>query len=163
MWGAIGGFFGRLLGTEKSLSRVVGAGVDALDKIWYTSEEKADHQERLGVMLIEWVKNTSGQNLARRIIALLIVAMWLFERSTALILNAVAVWMPSKPKTIGLLTDVNYEPGVSEKMIASAKYIATSADQMQGAVMLILAFYFAAPHMGGIVKGAIEKFKGNNT
>jgi hypothetical protein len=31
---------------------------------------------------------------------------------------------------------------------------------MKGAVMLILAFYFATPHMGSIVQGALDKFSG---
>ena len=34
----------------------------------------------------------------------------------------------------------------------SAQIIGDYAEQMNGAMMLILAFYFAAPHMGSIVK-----------
>jgi len=29
---------------------------------------------------------------------------------------------------------------------------------MTGAVMLILSFYFAAPYMGDVVKGALDRF-----
>ena len=43
----------------------------------------------------------------------------------------------------------------------SAQIIGDYAEQMNGAMMLILAFYFAAPHMGSIVKGALDKFGGN--
>jgi len=40
----------------------------------------------------------------------------------------------------------------------SAKIINESAQSMNGAMMLILAFYFAAPHMGDIAKAALNKF-----
>ena len=43
----------------------------------------------------------------------------------------------------------------------SARVLESNADMMSGAVMLILAFYFAAPHMDKIVEGALNKFGGN--
>ena len=36
------------------------------------------------------------------------------------------------------------------------------AHEMNGAMMLILGFYFAAPYMGSIVEGAMKKFGGGD-
>jgi hypothetical protein len=51
----------------------------------------------------------------------------------------------------------HYEDQVSQ----SAMAIGERADSMTGAMMLILAFYFAAPHMDKIVGAALGKFGGN--
>ena len=47
----------------------------------------------------------------------------------------------------------------TEKLLASAQIARDLGTDMNPAVMLILAFYFAAPHMGEIAKTAIERMK----
>jgi hypothetical protein len=58
-------------------------------------------------------------------------------------LNVVAIWVAN-----------------SDKLIESANIIGGYAEKMNGAVMLILGFYFAAPYMGKMVDGAMAKFSG---
>ena len=48
----------------------------------------------------------------------------------------------------------------SIRLVESSKIIAERAESMNGAMMLILGFYFAAPHIGQIVTGAMDKFSG---
>jgi len=149
----ISSVIGKIFGTEKALTSVVDNVSKGLDALIYTEEEKAvdaakDRAAARG-MIISWMESTKGQNLARRLIALSIVTVWLFQYLSSMALSVVAIWVSSP-----------------DKLIASAQVIGTFAEKMNGAVMLILGFYFAAPYMGSIVQGAMNKFggeKGRNT
>jgi len=142
-------FLGRMFGTEKAMSAVVDGVSNGLDKLIYTSEEQADDSRKAVTearsMMIEWMKNSQGQNVARRFLAVVITLVWLLQYVSAQALSVAAVWA-DKP----------------DQLLESAKIISESAVEMNGAMMLILAFYFAAPHMGKIVEGALSKFGGNN-
>ena len=145
MLGFIGSTIGKVFGTDKAAGKLIDNVSAGLDKLVYTSEEKADDAAKsvteARMMVIDWMKATSGQNLARRIIALSIVFIWLMQYISCMCLNVVAIW----------ITD-------SDKVMASADVIGNYAEKMNGAVMLILGFYFAAPYMGKMVEGAMNKF-----
>ena len=94
-----------------------------------------------GLMIVKWMDSTKGQNLARRLIALSIVSVWLFQFLSMNILSVAAVWADS--------------PG---KLLESAQVIGTFAKTLNSPIMLILAFYFSAPYMGDIAKGVLNKF-----
>lgn len=142
-------FFGKLFGSEKALDAVVGGAVRGLDALVYTDEEKAgdaakDRTEARR-MVVAWMAATQGQNLARRLIALSITAVWLSQFVISQILTLVSVWR-------------EIPAGAVNKWAASAAVLTDGAAAMNGAVMLILAFYFAAPHMGDIAKAVTGKF-----
>ena len=138
-------FFGKLFGSDKALDSVVSGAVRGLDALVYTSEEKADaaakDRTEARRMVVAWMAATQGQNLARRLIALSITAVWLLQFIIAQALGVVAVWS-----------------GTPEKWTESATVMTGGASAMNSAVMLILAFYFAAPHMGDIAKAVTGKF-----
>ncbi len=140
-------FFGRLFGSEKALDAVVGGAVRGLDALVYTSEEKAQDAARATTearqMVVAWMAATQGQNLSRRLIALSITGVWLSQIVASQLLNVGSVWA---------------SPIVSNKLIQSAKIMMAGSVAMGSAVMLILAFYFAAPHMGDIAKAATGRF-----
>lgn len=144
-----GGFLGKLFGTDKAAESLIDNASSALDKLWYTEEEKAEDKARSATeargMVIEWLRNTQGQNLARRLLALLITVVWLLLYMAMMLLSVSAVWIED-----------------NAKLLDSAKVIGDYAEQMNGAMMLILAFYFAAPHLPGIANAAINKFSGSN-
>lgn len=142
----IGSLFGKILGSDKVLTSVVSNVSKGLDVLVYTDEEKAgdaakDRAAARG-MVIKWMESTKGQNLARRVIALSIVAVWLFQYLTCTALSVAGVWLR--------------EP---EKIICSAEIVGNSAEKLNSPIMLILAFYFAAPHMAGITTAALSKWK----
>jgi uncharacterized membrane protein YgcG len=143
------GILGKLFGSEKVMDAAIGGITKGFDALVYTEEEKsvdaAKERSEARSMLVEWVKNTQGQNIARRLIALIITAVWLFMYLASAILDVSVVWM---------------EPGIREQVSRSAVAIGQRADSMTGAMMLILAFYFAAPHMDKIVGAALGKFGG---
>lgn len=142
-------FWGKLFGTDKALEGVIDGVSNGLDKLFYTDEEKAEDRakDRAAArgMIIQWMQATQGQNLARRLLAILITFTWLIQYFAVMALNVAAVWVE--------------EP---ERLQESARLIGDSASSMVGAVMLILGFYFAAPHMGDIAKAALVKFGKDN-
>jgi len=141
-------FWGRLFGSDKALDGVVSGVTNGIDKLFYTDEEKAEDgakaKAQAASFLIGWMESTKGQNLARRFLALMITAVWLIQYLIAKGLLIAAVWVENP-----------------EQLMASAAVISADAQSMTGAMMLILGFYFAAPHMGSIAKVALTRFGGN--
>ncbi len=143
----IGTIVGKIFGTDKAITSVVDGAKNALDKLVYTSEEKADDHAKsvteARTMVIDWLKNTQGQNIARRVIALVITSMWALNVLLIQALSVAAVWV-SEPK----------------QYLASAEVISKNAQPVTSAMMLVLAFYFAAPQMGKFADAALKKFSG---
>jgi len=148
----IGSVIGKIFGTDKALSSVVDGVTNSLDALVYTDEEKAGDAARdrseARQMVVRWMESTQGQNLARRLIALSITGVWLSMYLLSQMVNMVAVFTNSA----GTVT--------AEKLNMVSVIAKESAVDMSPAVMLILAFYFAAPHMGDIAKGVLEKWGG---
>ena len=151
MIGALASIGARLFGTEKATEKLIDNTVSLFDKIAYTSEEKAEDaakdRSEARKMIVEWMKATSGQNLSRRFIALFVTGIWGTEHMIAMILSAISPW---------------FKTATSANLLKSSELIGQYANTTNGAMMLVLAFYFAAPHMGSIVKGAMERFGGKN-
>lgn len=143
-------FWGKLFGTEKALNGIVDGVTNGLDALVYTDEERAadaaaDRSEARK-MVVGWMQATQGQNLARRLIALSITGVWLLMYLVSVICAMVAVF-------------TNADGVVTAEKINEVGVIAKGAAMdMNPAVMLILAFYFAAPHMGDIAKAVTGKF-----
>lgn len=145
------GILGRLFGSPDAVSTIVSKAADGIDALVYTDEEKAGDaakaRSEARSMVVKWMAATSGQNLARRLIALAITGIWLSMYLLAVLCNMAAVWITSK----------------EDQLAATAQIAFDAAADMNPAVMLILAFYFAAPHMGDIATAAINKMGGSST
>lgn len=117
-----------------------------MDALVYTDEEKAQaaSQERAQArqMVIGWMERTQGQNLARRLIALVVTGIWAVQYVIAMLLDVAGIW----------ITD--------ERIMQSAESIRQGGDSVTGAMMLVLGFYFAAPHLDKVVGGAMNRFSG---
>jgi hypothetical protein len=137
--------WGKIFGTEKAIDGVVSSVTKGLDALVYTDEEKAvdaakDRSEARS-MLVGWMEATQGQNLARRVISLAVTGVWLLQYVVAQIASSLAVFWTEAAGQLNALSALQLQ----------------SADNMSPAVMLILAFYFAAPHMADVVKAFTEK------
>lgn len=143
-------FWGKLFGTEKALTGIVDGVTKGLDALVYTDEEKAadaaaDRSEARQ-MVVQWMAATQGQNLARRLIALSITGTWLGMYLISVLCGMVAVFT----NNAGVVT--------AAKITEVGTIAKAAAVDMNPAVMLILAFYFAAPHMGDIAKAVTNRF-----
>jgi hypothetical protein len=138
-------FWGKIFGTEKAIESAVGAVKDGLDALVYTDEEKAvdaaKDRSEARAMLVQWLEATQGQNLARRLISLAITGVWLVQYVVAQLASSLAVFFTESAGQLNALAALQLQ----------------SADNMSPAVMLILAFYFAAPYMGGVVTAFTER------
>ena len=76
-----------IFGSSKNTETIVDGAVSGLDKIFFTSEEKAEANQKLGEWYLKYLAATQPQNLARRFIALIVVVLW-----ALLILSAVALY-----------------------------------------------------------------------
>ena len=143
----VGEILGKLLGTDKAVASIVENASSAIDRLVYTDEEKADDRKQAVTearqMVISWMNATQGQNLARRLIALIVTGIWVFQYLTMMVLSVIAVWVQDP-----------------DPFKVSATVIGGYAESMNGAMMLILGFYFSAPFMGDLAKGALNKFSG---
>lgn len=132
--------WGKIFGTDEAIKGAVGAVRDGLDALVFTDEEKAleaaKERSEARSMLVGWMEATQGQNLARRLISLAITGVWLAQYVIASFASALAIFFVDSSKALNEL----------------AKLMTVNANDMSSAVMLILAFYFAAPHMGEFVK-----------
>jgi len=141
------GFFGKLFGTDEAIKSTIGAVKEGLDALVYTDEEKsqdaAKERSEARSMLVGWMEATQGQNLARRLISIAITGVWLVQYVIASIASSIAIFWVEKAALLNSLSKLQLE----------------SANAMSPAVMLILAFYFAAPHMGDFAKAIISGFQ----
>jgi len=143
----VGRLLGRVFGTEQAMQDAVQGVTKGIDALVYTEEERAvdaakDRSEARG-MVVQWMAATSGQHLARRLISLSITSVWLLQYIFSWIAMVAAVF--AEADTQSRLNDVS-------------TLTTQHADGMTGAVMLILSFYFAAPHMDKIVGAAMDRF-----
>lgn len=143
-------FWGKLFGSEKALGGIVDGVTNGLDALVYTDEERASDaasdRSEARKMVVGWMSATQGQNLARRLIALSITGVWLFMYLMSLLLSMISLFINDS----GVVT--------SDKINQISIIAKGGAIDMNPAVMLILAFYFAAPHMGDIAKAVTGRF-----
>lgn len=74
--------FGRLFGSQKVVEEnaktVVDGVVNGLDAIVFTKEEQAHFHQGMMNWVLKYMQATQPQNLARRLIAFVIVGLWAF-------------------------------------------------------------------------------------
>lgn len=137
--------FGRIFGSPEATKEIITSVSAGLDVLVYTQEEKAQaaatERAQGRAIVVQWMEATSGQNLARRFISMAITMGWLAQYGAANLFAVIAVFINNP-----------------EKFLAASAIMAGYANQMNGAVMLILGFYFAAPHLGTIVDKAMDRF-----
>jgi len=142
--GGLGATMGKIFVTEKSVEKAIDSMTAGLDKIWYTKEEKADaeearwkarHEAQLKAqdMLLEWMKASQGHNVARRWLTVQITRVWLWQMILGMAFAVGAIWAPQVK---------------SNQMLATAGILQGYAGEMGTVVLIIIMFYFAAPHMG---------------
>mgnify|MGYP001091604198 CR=1 FL=1 len=143
------GLFSKMMGSEKALGSAIDAVKNGLDALVYTDEEKATdaakERSEARSMVVGWMQATQGQNLARRFIALMVTIIWALQYVVAMVVEAVALWLPSE----------------AARLSATADSIRSGGEQVNGVFLLVVGFYFAAPHLDKIVGSAMGKMTGN--
>jgi len=141
---------GNLFGSGDAAGNIIDKTFGLIDKSFYTKQEQGEALMQAEAdarqMTIKWLESTSGSRLARRVIAFAITGVWLLMFLSATASSLISIWVG----------DV-----AADKLADSTAILDGRIETMTPAVMLILGFYFAAPYMGDLAKGALQKF-GNN-
>lgn len=143
-------WLGKMFASDKALESGLGMLERAGDALVYTDEEKANNRDSMikhkDNLVANWIESSKGANIARRFLAVLVGGIWAFLLLFSWISQQYAVWSDK----------------VTADKLEQMKLINDSfLEQATGGMMLILAFYFAAPYMGAIVEGAMAKFGGD--
>ena len=143
------GVLGKLFGTDKTIEKSIDVISKGFDKLVYTREEQSEDFAKSVTearqMLIDWVQSSQGHRLSRRVIALAITFTWLFGFIFSYLCSVVAIWADK-----------------SEEWRQTAEVIMQGTSTMQNIVLIIVGFYFAAPHLSNIVKPAVNNLFNKN-
>ena len=77
-----------IFGSPKNTETIVDSAVSGLDKLFFTNEEKAEGMAETREWFLRYLEASQPQNLARRLIAICVVFMWML-----LILTATFSWL----------------------------------------------------------------------
>ena len=70
------GIFKAIFSSSKDTSKIVDAAIGGIDSLFYTDQEKAEANMKVLDFKLEWAKATSGSNIARRFIAMVVTGIW---------------------------------------------------------------------------------------
>lgn len=139
-------FLGRVFGADKAVEKTIETARQLVDEAFYTRQEESEDKRAAASeargLLIRWLETTSPSRLARRVIALGITGTWLALFIGSTLFSLASVWAGAQ----------------ADRLLASAALVDNRISIMTPAVMLILGFYFAAPHMGAIAESALKRF-----
>jgi len=75
------GLFSILAGSSKSVEKIVDAGINGVDAMFYTDEEKAQHKAKMQELYFKFVEisanESTTQSVSRRMICMPVVYVWL--------------------------------------------------------------------------------------
>lgn len=84
---------GAIFGSSKNTETIVDGAVAGLDKIWFTKEEKAEANQKLSDWYLQYLAATQPQNIARRLIAMVIVWLWWLLVVFGVICRGIELWV----------------------------------------------------------------------
>lgn len=108
-----------IFGSSKNTETIVEGAVKGLDALVFTDEEKSEVNAKLGDWFLKYLAATQPQNLARRLIAVIVTALW-----SLLILAGVGVYKWDKDYSFFIFD--------------------TLRDTVNTPFSIIIGFYFAA-------------------
>lgn len=120
-----------IFGSGKNTEKIVDGAVRGLDALVFTNEEKAEYRAKGAEWFLKYLEATQPQNLARRLIAIIIVSLW----SLVVIAGCIA-WPFNK----------TYAEFIFQVLV----------DVVMNPFMLVMGFYFAAHVVRSFVQGKKE-------
>lgn len=85
-------FLSGLLSSEK----IVESGIDALDKVWHTEEEKAENRAEADKMRLAFVQASAPMEVSRRFIAVTVTVLWAINGAMCIVLYAIDTYLTWK-------------------------------------------------------------------
>lgn len=140
------GLIGRLFGNPGDIAKAGETLMKGFDDLIYTKQEKAQdliRQEQKDVsegrqVLISWMETSKGQNLSRRLLAILFVCTYVLMFIIMTLFAILSIWH-------------------GEKLQLASEILGGAIDDLDSTVMLIVGFYFAAPHLKNFLPNRNKK------
>ena len=70
------GWLSKIFGDKDNMDKLASGAVNGLDKMFFTKEEKAEANQKLSEWYLRYLEATQPQNVARRVIAFIVVGLW---------------------------------------------------------------------------------------
>lgn len=136
--------FGKMFGSDKAIDKVMSGLGKAVDSAVFTPQERAHMVAQSQELLVDWAKGTSsGQNLARRFIAMVVVLTWMGMYVVTILVKLAAVWASDQ---------------YTDRLSQSSDTINELISGLNPIVAVIITFYFALPAMGQVASTAMNRF-----
>ena len=123
---------------------VLKGATDLIDKAFYTDQEKAGDAAKAKREAVDqylrWLEATSGQNRARRAIAIVVTGLWAMTWILSFIVSLAMPWVPAI---------------YTVRMQQSMDQLQAAGGDISGPFMLVLGFYFS----GRVITGGIKHWK----
>ena len=117
-----------LFATPETIDKAVDAVINTGDKLWVTEEERIEFTQKKQEWYLRYLESTQSQNVSRRLIAVIVTALW----STLIVAGVIA-------KSL-------------DAVEVSTFIFNTLKDNVNTPFSIVMAFYFAA-HVVGKLKG----------
>lgn len=82
------GWFGWITGGTETANKVVDGVVDGVDAMFFTNEEKSVANQKILDWKLKYAQASSGQNIARRVIAIGVFGLWALLIAIAVVAKA---------------------------------------------------------------------------
>ena len=141
------GFISRLFGGQKAVDEVIKASIKGIDSAFYTREEQSKDamaaRAKLNDQVVEFVKSTTGFELARRTLAFMIVGIWCLCLLFLLVCGIADGF------------------GSSDNWTKAAANVNSVMDgwAVHAIVILVITFYFKLPNTDGTLIQSIMSMK----
>ena len=86
------GWLSGLFVTTESAGKALDAGISAVDKIWYTEEERADTSLKVKAWYLDLLASMKPFNVAMRLLAVGVFAMWSLYLIASTIMDVAAIF-----------------------------------------------------------------------
>lgn len=118
----------RLFGSSEITGSIVKASINTGDKLFYTKEERAEDSLTALKLVTDYMKATTGSDLARRVIATAVTGTFVVY---------MLILIP-----IGVAFIFVSDPDALERLIRAKDFFIEVLSLLIGMIMTILAFYF---------------------
>lgn len=124
-----------LTGTTDSASNTVEKSLSIIDEVFHTDQEKAEGKQKTLDWFLKYQEATKPQNIARRLIAIQVTALWMF-----LIL-------------LGVVTKYFEDDTTEESDSFSLFIFETLSENVNEPFAIIMGFYFLTHALKGLKNG----------
>ena len=141
------GILSTIFGGPKAIGKIVDAARSGIDALTYTEEEKAvdaaKQREKARDQVIAYMEATQSQNVARRFIAIIIIGIWATCYVVSLAMIVASIFIDSSV--------------LAEHLMEGSKTIDSHISDIETEMLLVLAFYFGAPHLEPILGAIVDR------